>query len=63
MTTPEQLYHIRSIKVPDFYVTGRAGGWGRMGTKEEALKETKGWWLANLANDWEKHFVMEEVDQ
>jgi hypothetical protein len=63
MTPLKHLYRIRSISVPDFYVAERAGGWGRMGTKEEALKETEEWWLANLAKDWKKHFVMEEADQ
>lgn len=59
---PSQLYCIQSIKVPDFYVAERMGGMGRMGTKEEAIKETKEWWIANLAPDWSKHFIMEEAE-
>lgn len=61
MGHPQPLYRVRSIKVPDFYVAEQAGGWGRMGTKEEGMKETKEWWETNLAPDWKKHWVMEEV--
>lgn len=58
----EPLFTVRSIQVPDYYVAERAGGWGRMGTKEEAMKMPEAWWLANLSPDWRKHWVMEKAD-
>jgi hypothetical protein len=56
------LYRVRSLAVPKLYVCQEAYGWGRMGTKEEAMQKTAQWWKENLAPDWEKHFLLEQVD-
>lgn len=58
----EPLFILRSIKVPDWYIAEQAGGWGRMGTKDEAMKKPETWWLSNLSPDWKKHFVLEKAD-
>jgi hypothetical protein len=60
--TPTILYRLRSVQVPKWYVAERMGGMGRMGTQEEAMKQTEEWWRANLDPNWEKHFTLEKVD-
>lgn len=61
MGKPEKLYRVRSITCPNLYVAERAGSWAGMGKVDEAMQKTEEWWLANLAKDWKKHFIMEEV--
>lgn len=58
----EPLFILRSKQVPDWYIAEQAGSWGRMGTKQEAMQKPEGWWLANLAPDWKKHFTLEKAD-
>lgn len=62
MSRPAIKYRVRSIQVPDWYVAERMGSYGRMGTLDEAMQNTKEFWEKNLNHNWRSYFVMEPVD-
>jgi hypothetical protein len=55
-------YRVRSIDVPEWYVAERMGSFGRMGTLQEAMQETKEFWKTHLNSNWERYFTMEPVE-
>jgi hypothetical protein len=58
---PTILYRVRHLDVPDWYIAQRAGSFGRIGTKSEAMQQTQQWWEENLSTGWQKYFMLEKV--
>lgn len=59
------LYRCKSPDADKFpasaYIAQQAGSWGRLGSKEEAMKQTKKWWDDNMSTQAKEYYVLERV--